>query len=244
MFRGPISQLMLAITPRIFTPTAPPIRSWINTDSGLHVPRFSHPTGRQHWHLQQGTTIDLHCWCYGCGQKSCDPLDEREGYPSSSWLCSWTTQASHFLSKPSRIFVFFLHNQDADSVMICFFLVRPRADPQVYINPDRIAAQLPEYHGYIENNRACAAVMTRLEAGLLTELSLMYALQKKRSWAWNLWIRPLLGVSKVLQFAISDFVQGFPSAKLDSWGMFRVVIVNPKMITDPLLEESSSAKCV
>jgi hypothetical protein len=39
-------------------------------------------------------------------------------------------------------------------------------------------------------------------------------------------------------------VQGFPSAKLDSWGMFRVVVVNPKMITDPLLEESSSEKCV
>jgi hypothetical protein len=53
-----------------------------------------------------------------------------------------------------------------------------------------------------------------------------------------------LGVSKALQFAFFLVVQGFPSAKLDSWGMFRVVVVNPKMITDPLLEESSSEKCV
>jgi hypothetical protein len=96
------------------------------------------------------------------------------------------TSQSRFVKNLAACFVFFLRNQDGDSVMICFFLVRPRADPQVYINPDRIAAQLPEYHGYIEHNRACAAVMTRLEAGLLTELSLMYALQKKRSWAWNL----------------------------------------------------------
>lgn len=100
------------------------------------------------------------------------------------------TSLSFFVKNLAAFFCifpnFFPHNQDADSVMIGFFLVRPRADPQVYINPDRIAAQLPEYHGYIEHNRACAAVMTRLEAGLLTELSLMYALQKKRSWAWNL----------------------------------------------------------
>ena len=74
----------------------------------------------------------------------------------------------------------------------------PRADAQVYINPDRIAAQLPEYHGYIEHNRACAAVMTRLEAGLLTELSLMYALQQKRSWElvnWPAFFKRLKGVA-------------------------------------------------
>lgn len=57
---------------------------------------------------------------------------------------------------------------------------------EVYINPDHLAKQLPEYQGYVQQNRASAAVMTRLEAGLLTELSLMYALQQKRSWAKKL----------------------------------------------------------
>lgn len=69
----------------------------------------------------------------------------------------------------------------------------------VYINPDRIAAQLPEYHGYIEHNRACAAVMTRLEAGLLTELSLMYALQKKRNMVVDSSLRHGSWYSRVLQ---------------------------------------------
>eukprot|EP00435_Cladocopium_sp_Y103_P014930 s1335_g3.t1 len=69
----------------------------------------------------------------------------------------------------------------------------------VYINPDRIAAQLPEYHGYIEHNRACAAVMTRLEAGLLTELSLMYALQQKRNMVVDSSLRHGSWYSRVLE---------------------------------------------
>lgn len=52
---------------------------------------------------------------------------------------------------------------------------------QVYINPDSLAKKLPEYDAYMAKNRDCAAMMTRLEAGLLTELSLLHALQQKRN---------------------------------------------------------------
>ncbi|CAK9018397.1 5'-bis(diphosphate) 3'-pyrophosphohydrolase MESH1 (HD domain-containing protein 3) (Metazoan SpoT homolog 1) (MESH1) (Penta-phosphate guanosine-3'-pyrophosphohydrolase) ((ppGpp)ase) [Durusdinium trenchii] len=89
----------------------------------------------------------------------------------------------------------------------------------VHINPDHLAAQLPEYMGYMEHNRACAAVMTRLEAGLLTELSclpwamghlehaqvqgvaagLMYALQQKRNILVDSSLRHGSWYSRVLQ---------------------------------------------
>lgn len=49
------------------------------------------------------------------------------------------------------------------------------------IDPDRIAQQLPEYPGYAARASASASVMTRLEAGLLTELGLVWALQQRRN---------------------------------------------------------------
>eukprot|EP00448_Togula_jolla_P025407 CAMPEP_0170650942 /NCGR_PEP_ID=MMETSP0224-20130122/46081_1 /TAXON_ID=285029 /ORGANISM="Togula jolla, Strain CCCM 725" /LENGTH=610 /DNA_ID=CAMNT_0010982657 /DNA_START=1 /DNA_END=1832 /DNA_ORIENTATION=+ len=54
-------------------------------------------------------------------------------------------------------------------------------DEFVYINPDDIAQQLPEWEGYYKHRPSSAAMMTRLEAGLLTELSLVVAIQHRRN---------------------------------------------------------------
>ncbi|CAJ1329871.1 unnamed protein product [Effrenium voratum] len=69
----------------------------------------------------------------------------------------------------------------------------------VHINPDLLATELPEYPGYVEKNRASAAVMTRLEAGLLTELSLMYSLQQRRNILVDSSLRHGSWYSRVLQ---------------------------------------------
>lgn len=54
-------------------------------------------------------------------------------------------------------------------------------DEFVLIDPDRMAQQLPEWKGYFEKEPSSAALMTRLEAGLLTELGLVTALQERRN---------------------------------------------------------------
>ncbi|CAK0803934.1 unnamed protein product [Prorocentrum cordatum] len=51
----------------------------------------------------------------------------------------------------------------------------------VLIDPDRMAKRLPEWSGYWERAPSSAALMTKLEAGLVTELSLVAALQDRRS---------------------------------------------------------------
>jgi len=49
------------------------------------------------------------------------------------------------------------------------------------IDPDRIAQQLPEWQGYFRHDPMTASLMTRLEAGLITELGLVHALQQRRN---------------------------------------------------------------
>lgn len=51
----------------------------------------------------------------------------------------------------------------------------------VVIDPDSIAQMLPEWSGYKEADPSSAALKTRLEAGLLTELSLVLALQHRKN---------------------------------------------------------------
>eukprot|EP00450_Noctiluca_scintillans_P037504 CAMPEP_0194546380 /NCGR_PEP_ID=MMETSP0253-20130528/90575_1 /TAXON_ID=2966 /ORGANISM="Noctiluca scintillans" /LENGTH=557 /DNA_ID=CAMNT_0039393463 /DNA_START=162 /DNA_END=1832 /DNA_ORIENTATION=+ len=51
----------------------------------------------------------------------------------------------------------------------------------VLIDPDKIAQMLPEWHGYQKRDPDSASLSVRLEAGLLTELSLVTALQQRRN---------------------------------------------------------------
>lgn len=55
------------------------------------------------------------------------------------------------------------------------------SDEFVVIDPDCIAQRLPEYRGYFARAPSTAALQTRLEAGLITELSLVTALQLRQN---------------------------------------------------------------
>lgn len=54
-------------------------------------------------------------------------------------------------------------------------------DEFVLIDPDRLAQHLPEWEGHFRRKPTGASLMTRLEAGLLTELGLVTALQQRRN---------------------------------------------------------------
>ncbi|CAE7195749.1 hddc3, partial [Symbiodinium pilosum] len=69
----------------------------------------------------------------------------------------------------------------------------------VRINPDKIAKQLPEWVGYDAYDHSSAAVMTRLEAGLISELMLLYAMQQRRNILVDSSLRHGKWYSRVLQ---------------------------------------------
>lgn len=69
----------------------------------------------------------------------------------------------------------------------------------VKINPDKLAKQLPEWVGYDAYDHSSAAVMTRLEAGYLSELTLLYALQQRRNILVDSSLRHGKWYSRVLQ---------------------------------------------
>jgi hypothetical protein len=54
-------------------------------------------------------------------------------------------------------------------------------DEFAVIDPDGMAQHLPEWRGHFERDPGTASLMTRLEAGLLTELSLVTALQQRKN---------------------------------------------------------------
>jgi len=67
------------------------------------------------------------------------------------------------------------------------------------IDPDKMARLLPEHKGYLKHDPSLASMMTRLEAGLLTELGLIHALQQQSNILVDSSLRHGAWYSRVLQ---------------------------------------------
>eukprot|EP00467_Chlorarachnion_reptans_P019800 CAMPEP_0114500416 /NCGR_PEP_ID=MMETSP0109-20121206/7950_1 /TAXON_ID=29199 /ORGANISM="Chlorarachnion reptans, Strain CCCM449" /LENGTH=347 /DNA_ID=CAMNT_0001678071 /DNA_START=260 /DNA_END=1303 /DNA_ORIENTATION=- len=80
----------------------------------------------------------------------------------------------------------------------------------VYVDPDEIRTQLPEWTGYVEANAAKAARLTNRESGLITEILVQEALKRSH----NVVIDGTLRDYEWYKIAISKFRKHYPDHKI------------------------------